>query len=212
MRRGKEKWQRGTGARGSGISCSVTGITGLISTGPQAVCRLGLRTMCDATTYESRIVSTCRVGWPGRPLSDSAAGTVQRSSFTDLLNWELEPGNQRRVAPTASLRASCESDERVSHSATGSLAPSAAPRLDITQESWEVSRVFLGFTGSSYSVNRWRTFATIWDAVILSVVSTPTMRPPAGSCSMRFLSSPFASPGPKIRTASAPLTCAATRS
>ena len=142
----------------------------------------------------------------------SAAGTVQRSSFTDLLNWELEPGNQRRVAPSDSLRASSESDERVSHSATGSLAPSAAPRLDITQESWEVSRVFLGFTGSSYSVNRWRTFAMIWDAVILSAVSTPTMRPPAGSCSMRFLSSPFASPGPKIRTASASLTCAATRS
>jgi len=28
-----------------------------------------------------RIVSTCHVGWPRRPLSDSAAETVQRSSF-----------------------------------------------------------------------------------------------------------------------------------
>jgi len=45
---------------------------------------------------------------------------------------------------------------------------------------------------------RSRTFAAIWRSVILSTVSTPTMRSPSPLLSRRFLSSPLASPGPNI--------------
>lgn len=50
---------------------------GLSAYGSRGVLALGksLSSFC--------MVSTCHVGWPRWPLSDSAAGTVQRSSFAD---------------------------------------------------------------------------------------------------------------------------------
>ena len=48
-----------------------------------------------------------------------------------------------------------------------------------------------------------RTFAATWRSVNLSVVSIAMMWLPSLACSSRFLSSPLASPGPKIRMDSA---------
>ena len=54
-----------------------------------------------------------------------------------------------------------------------------------------------------YFSKRFRTFAAICRSVILSMVSTPTIRPPSLFLTRRFFSSPLASPGPKTRIASA---------
>lgn len=58
-------------------------------------------------------------------------------------------------------------------------------------------------TARRYLAKCSRTFAAIWRSVILSTVSRLTMRPPSLLFSSRFFSSPFASPGPNMKMASA---------
>lgn len=53
--------------------------------------------------------------------------------------------------------------------------------------------------GKLYFGKRCRTFAAIWRSVILSTISTPTMRPLSPFLARRFSRSPLASPGPKIK-------------
>src|SRR5439155_24769822 len=71
------------------------------------------------------------------------------------------------------------------HAAEETLADGVGVRLDPIAE--------------HYCAKCRRTFAAIWRSVILSTVSTPAMRPPRSLLLRRFVSSPFASPGPNIR-------------
>ncbi len=75
------------------------------------------------------------------------------------------------------------------HAAEEDLADGVGVRLDPIAE--------------HYCAKCRRTFAAIWRSVILSTVSTPAMRPPRSLLLRRFVSSPFASPGPNIRMDSA---------
>jgi hypothetical protein len=128
---------------------------------------------------------------------DSQGCKIRNGSSKCVIEGSTRRKARSRLAPRGHARVSCCSIRPLPFQGAG---VSRSQRCSRRREGVGSYRLL---NGQAHFRKCCRTLAAIWRSVILSTVSTPTMRPPSLFFTRRFLSSPFASPGPNIRMESA---------